>query len=311
MPVTISCIICEKAFSVKPSSKGKCKTCSKPCKSVYLSSLKDGLKNGTAELRRCKICDREFKIHKSALKHRSGDCCSVNCLTQYRRNKIDNKEVVRLYKSGLSIYEVAKIFGVSGGGIQGRLKQENVPRRTGKELMTGEKNPMYKKTHTPEAVAKIKAANIKQFSSLEARERHGILTAKQIESGRTGKKNNTLETELERLMIENLVLNFEKQYRVGRYVFDFYIPSSNLLIEADGTFWHSDPRFYPNPDKLSFTQNKNLANDLKKNSFCETRGFNLLRIWEYDVFNNPVQVMEHIKNACQYTKHSNVSNFCQ
>ncbi len=31
------------------------------------------------------------------------------------------------------------------------------------------------------------------------------------------------------------------QYRIDRYVADFYLPYRNIILEADGTYWHSLP----------------------------------------------------------------------
>lgn len=99
-----------------------------------------------------------------------------------------------------------------------------------------------------------------------------------------------------RILLEQVKEPFVRQYRVGRYVFDFYLEKHNLLIEADGTFWHSDPRFYPDRNALSFTQNKNLENDKKKTLLAEQEGYKLLRIWEYDVFNFPGVVINKIRD---------------
>lgn len=45
-----------------------------------------------------------------------------------------------------------------------------------------------------------------------------------------------------RATLETYRLIFETQYPVkGAHHFDFYVPSLNLLIEADGTYWHSRP----------------------------------------------------------------------
>lgn len=48
-------------------------------------------------------------------------------------------------------------------------------------------------------------------------------------------------TSIEQKMAETLTkigIEFEEQYKIGRYFVDFYIPSHNILIECDGNYWH-------------------------------------------------------------------------
>lgn len=298
MPVTKECVICLTPFILEFACRGKKKqTCSPQCKSKYLSQKNDGLAKGTTVLKSCAVCKKEFRVWKSQLEKYPCTCCSVKCLTEYRISCIDEKEMVRLYKTGQSIYQVGEHFGVAGSTIQHRLIKLGITRRSHSENSRGAKNCMYGKTHTPEAIQKIKDANEKYFSIPENREKHAILTAKQIAKGKTGKKNNSLELALKSILTENFNFDFVHQYRIDRYVFDFYIPSANLLIEADGTFWHSDPRFYPDLEKLSFTQKKNKINDEKKTSHAILKGYNLLRVWEEDVINSKDLVITQIKDT--------------
>lgn len=36
-------------------------------------------------------------------------------------------------------------------------------------------------------------------------------------------------------------VKFDAEHRIGRYVVDFYVPAKGLVIECDGTYWHSKP----------------------------------------------------------------------
>ena len=40
--------------------------------------------------------------------------------------------------------------------------------------------------------------------------------------------------------LDELHIDYQQQFRVDRKIADFYIPSSNLIIECDGLYWHSD-----------------------------------------------------------------------
>jgi len=179
----------------------------------------------------------------------------------------------------MSQREIGKMVGVSQSTVKNWLQHYGIKARG--KANRGEKNGMYGRTHTPEARAKIRAANLRQFSDPKARERHAILTCKQIAEGRTGKSYNGLETRVAAMFDEQGV-NYVQQYRVGRYLFDFYLPDTNTLVEVHGTFWHADPRFYDH-NNLSKTQRRNVENDKRKAQRAERDGYKLRIIWEHDV----------------------------
>lgn len=57
-------------------------------------------------------------------------------------------------------------------------------------------------------------------------------------------------------ILNSLGLDIEDEYKIGPYNFDFFIPSSNLLIEVQGEYWHSLPKHMKNDrSKATFIQN--------------------------------------------------------
>lgn len=74
-------------------------------------------------------------------------------------------------------------------------------------------------------------------------------------------------TNIEKIVYDLLVyknIEFEFQKDIDRkYLVDFYIPSKNLVIEADGDYWHS--------------LDKCIKSDKLKNKYLEDNGFNLER----------------------------------
>lgn len=86
-------------------------------------------------------------------------------------------------------------------------------------------------------------------------------------------QNSKEHTSIERLVYDFLVLKgivFEKQKVInGRFIVDAYIPELNLVIEADGSYWHSLPRV--------------VKKDKAENAYLKKCGFNLIRLTEEEI----------------------------
>ena len=68
----------------------------------------------------------------------------------------------------------------------------------------------------------------------------------------------------------------------------------DLLIEVDGSFFHADPRVVTE-DKITPMHKHNKFIDGLKDQWAALHGIPLLRIWEYDIKNNPKKVREEIE----------------
>lgn len=90
------------------------------------------------------------------------------------------------------------------------------------------------------------------------------------------------EREFKKLLKE-LKIDFEVQKIIGNKIFDFYIPSANLIIEVDGNYWHGDLEKY---EVLNNMQKKNIRNDAFKDSLAKGLGYNIERVWESDLKEN-------------------------
>lgn len=86
---------------------------------------------------------------------------------------------------------------------------------------------------------------------------------------------NKNETSIEKKLYKELKRRgflFEKQYLVnGKFLVDAYIPSLNLIIEADGDYWHNLPK----------TKKKDKA----ENAYLTKCGYKLLRLSEHKINN--------------------------
>ena len=87
--------------------------------------------------------------------------------------------------------------------------------------------------------------------------------------------NSNGPNSIERILYEELKARgflFEIQKLInGRFLVDAYIPSLNLVIEADGDYWHS--------------LEKNKIRDKRKNAYLKACGYNLLRLTETEINN--------------------------
>jgi very-short-patch-repair endonuclease len=80
-------------------------------------------------------------------------------------------------------------------------------------------------------------------------------------------------TSIEKTLYNYLLLKgilFERQYLVnGRFLVDAYIPSLNLIIEADGKYWHDIDRV--------------VKKDKAENAYLTKCGFKLIRLTENEI----------------------------
>lgn len=112
------------------------------------------------------------------------------------------------------------------------------------------------------------------------------------------KKKNTLKAKAKKMankmtapeklfagMMKELGIKFETQKVIGKKIFDFYIPSKNVLVEVDGDYYHGNPLLYEHKD-LNKMQLRNIKNDKHKDTLAKGNGYTLERVWEYDLNNN-------------------------
>lgn len=97
-------------------------------------------------------------------------------------------------------------------------------------------------------------------------------------------------------ILSSLGIEYETQYAIGYYTVDFFVPGANLVIQADGDFWHANPKNYPTPETLSEVQTKQQRKDKACNTFLRNKGFKLLRIWENDLYKQPEYCAQLIRD---------------
>lgn len=88
-------------------------------------------------------------------------------------------------------------------------------------------------------------------------------------------KPTSIEIKIMEVLDKNNI-EYERQtfikYIKHGYASDFFIPKVNLVIEADGDFWHN----YPNGNEIYHVRTSELKD----------AGFKVLRFWEHDINDN-------------------------
>lgn len=118
---------------------------------------------------------------------------------------------------------------------------------------TGEGNPMYGKTHTPEVIQKI--------------------------------FKNRFMNNLEQMVADYLkLMNVEYYFQFfisgeSTYSYDFKLKGKNIIIEIDGDYWHGGPSI----SKYSPFIEETRINDINKDNFAKENGYELYRFWESEL----------------------------
>ena len=124
-------------------------------------------------------------------------------------------------------------------------------------------------------------------------------------------KNKMRDTAIENILKQGKVKRSQLEYRFEtlldlleiKYTHSFYIPSIkkiydfylldyNILIEIDGDFWHGNPTTNHHFKYVEQTK----INDLFKENLAKEKGYTLIRFWEKDIKENPMIVIDFIKN---------------
>ena len=105
-----------------------------------------------------------------------------------------------------------------------------------------------------------------------------------------------LEQDFARDFLDKLKVEYIWQFEakdIGRF-YDFYLPKHNLIIEIDGSYYHSDPRLVKESE-MNPMQKHNKRVDEYKDKWALMHGIPVMRIWEKDIRETPSKVMKDLK----------------
>jgi very-short-patch-repair endonuclease/endogenous inhibitor of DNA gyrase (YacG/DUF329 family) len=220
---------------------------------------------------KCVICG---VVSVSRSKSHNQPTCSTKCLSELRTTWVGNNST--RIGSILSDETKQKISKANTGkkGICGDLNpacrkevREKISKtRIERGVAKGEKNGMFGKTHTPEAIKKIFSR--RPMNRLEKK------VADEL-------KRNGIEYTFQFFITEDKVC---KSY-------DFKIKGKPIIIEVDGDFWHGNPNTTNHFDKVDDVK----ENDLIKEELAKNRGYFIVRLWESDINKDISIVMNSLK----------------
>ncbi|MBC8428545.1 DUF559 domain-containing protein [bacterium] len=265
----MKCRICNKQVGSHGIGYHTKKVHSIDYKTKYIPKFFDDYPNDFPSYRKCVMCDN-ISWHKN---------CSKKCGIEYKKKFLVGKnsprygkQVLQETRDKISNTHKKKIK-MEGSWRLGKIHSKESKIKMGKTrvmrgLSKGKNNPMYGKTHTPEAIEKIMSK----------------------------RPMNTLETLVSNLFIDNNILYYYQYFLSRNGVcksYDFKIKGTNILIEVDGDYWHGGPN--SNKYKPFHRLDETKANDTFKDKFAKKHGFKVYRFWESEIKKNPNIILEKLK----------------
>lgn len=81
-----------------------------------------------------------------------------------------------------------------------------------------------------------------------------------------------------------LKIDFVEQHQLKYFTFDYALPDAKFGIECQGSWYHVDPRLYPNGPTHAI-QRRNLGRDKSKRKYAVKNGWEMFEIWETEINN--------------------------
>lgn len=231
-----------------------------------------------------------------------------------------DKQVIEMYESNKSPYEIAKYFNVYANKIRRLLVKNGVKLRSKSEAQVSSLKNGTRKHPTQgqkrSDLVKIKISNKmserwnemsleqrtqrvekakKHWDSLTIEQRENLKRSA-LQGIRKASKNGS---KLENFLVEELTCNgysveFHKENLIPneKMQIDIFLPKENIIIEIDGP-----THFYPIWGEESLK--KHLSADAEKNGLLLQKGFNVIRV---------KCISKHISQSKQRTLSSNLIN---
>lgn len=273
----------------------------------------------------CPICKRKIRMLPSHAKKCFGDDPDWKYKwLKYNYRKINKDYIEDLYiKKKFSIPMIGKdLGGLDNKNVHYLIKYFGFDVRSIKETRT-----------LPEYRERIEKTNVERFGTINplskespiyekrnetVRQKYGVENVFQCidkfvseEKLKKRGKYSTVSSLNKKIMnfLDDEGIEYNMEFRItdidksGKIVSRFYdFRIDDLIIEAQGRYYHADPRIYKETDvirfpKSSFTAKELWEKDIFKKQIAIKKGFRFLAIWENEIKNDWNNVKKQIKNS--------------
>lgn len=139
----------------------------------------------------------------------------------------------------------------------------------------------------------IKAHSISFKEYLNLLKKHGInkYEAKRLKINRQTKPEKIVQSILDKY---NIDYEREKYIKHRTFRCDFVV-DNKYIIEVEGDYWHGNPRLFDEKD-LNYVQKDRVWRDKNKFEYALNNNYNIIEIWEMDIYNKIEKVQDMIYN---------------
>lgn len=259
----------------------------------------------------CLVCGTKFKVSKPCEadpnnKRHFKRCCSPECTSELKRRNItrmhkegiipkpekgrlvrtiDKEILVRLYcYEHKKIDEIAKELKAKYTTISRELKRHGI------EKIFYMTCPQCSKEYS---------VPIRSMTDPNSNKYKKYCSRKCFLSSRR-QTDTWIEQEIETYFLK-MGIPYKKQVEIERMTVDFLIPGTNLIVEANGDFWHANPEIYGKIKPLHKIHPRVIKKDKIKLKQLNDLGYKVFVVWENDLATNKEETLqklyEVVKNA--------------
>lgn len=102
-----------------------------------------------------------------------------------------------------------------------------------------------------------------------------------------------IEQEIETFLLKHGI-SYDKQVPIERMTVDFLITNTNLVIEANGDFWHANPEIYGKIKPLHKIHPRVIRKDKIKMKQLDSLGYKVFIVWENDLANKKEETLNRL-----------------
>lgn len=96
-------------------------------------------------------------------------------------------------------------------------------------------------------------------------------------------------------LLDDLGVDWERQYLfAGKFLVDAAIPEANLVIQADGNYWHGHGLA---DDEMHPRVLRRVKYDRSQDAYMTSAGWTVLRFWESDLTYDPERCFTALEEA--------------